>query len=46
MNTLSFAFGTDNKDKGEAWNVDYNFASLRYENMYPLHTIDYAYKRN
>ena len=36
MNTLSFAFGTDNKDKGKAWNVDYNFASLRYENMYPL----------
>ncbi|RXI25098.1 tetratricopeptide repeat protein [Aliarcobacter trophiarum] len=36
MNSLSFVFGTDNKDKGKAWNVDYNFASLRYENMYPI----------
>ncbi|RBQ30911.1 hypothetical protein CRU92_09445 [Arcobacter sp. FW59] len=36
MNTFSILFGTDNKDKGEAWNVDYNFASIRYENLYPL----------
>lgn len=35
-NTFGISFGTDNKDKGKAWNVDYNFASLKYENMYPL----------
>ena len=36
INTFSFTFGTDNKDKGSHYNVDYDFASLRYENMYPL----------
>lgn len=36
MNTFSLAFGSDNKDKGKAWNVDYEFGSLRYENMYSL----------
>ncbi|MDX4067666.1 porin family protein [Aliarcobacter skirrowii] len=36
INTLSFSLGTDNKDRSKAWNVDYNFASLKYENLYPL----------
>lgn len=38
INTLSFSLGTDNKDRSKAWNVDYNFASLKYENLYPLTT--------
>lgn len=36
INTFGISLGTDNKDKGKALNVDYNFASLKYENMYSL----------
>ena len=36
INTFTLALGTDNKDKGEAWNVDYNFGSLRYDNFYNI----------
>lgn len=36
VNTFTLALGSDNKNKAKAWNVDYNFASLRYDNMYPI----------
>lgn len=36
VNTFSVSFGTDNKDRGNHYNVDNNFASIKYENIYPL----------
>lgn len=37
-NTLSIALGEDNKNSGSHYNVDYNFLSFRYDNIYPLTT--------
>ncbi len=38
INSISFVFGTDNKNSGKAWNVDYDFVSLAYTNSFPLST--------
>ncbi|WP_034255372.1 tetratricopeptide repeat protein [Aliarcobacter lanthieri] len=36
MNSFSLNFGTDDKDDGKHYNVDKDFISLKYDNMYPL----------
>ncbi len=36
LNTFTLSFGRDNKDKGTHYNVDNDFASLKYENSYPI----------
>lgn len=36
VNTFSLSFGRDNKDKGRHYNVDNDFVSLRYENLFTI----------
>lgn len=36
INTFSIAAGTDDKIKDKAWNVDHDYASVKYENLYPI----------
>lgn len=36
LNTFTLSLGKDDKDDGSHHNVDYEFVSLRYDNLYPL----------